>query len=101
MSNMRYEVRLSRRAESDLRHIYRFITAHDSRPAETWFLGLRDAIFSLEVDPTAGSQVSTQPALRKLRYGNYPHIYFILYLVDDGARRINVSQIRHGARKPL
>jgi len=39
--------------------------------------------------------------LRHLLYGNRPHIYRIIYSIDEQAGEVNVAQIRHGARFPF
>ena len=51
MNDMAYGVRLSPRAILDLELIYQEKNALDSPPAETWYLGLRDLIFSLKSLP--------------------------------------------------
>ena len=98
---MAYEVRLARRALSDLRHIYRFIQADTSSAADEWFRGLEATIFSLETDPTRGPLVRERPNLRHLLYGNKPHIYRIIYSISEAAQIVNIAQIRHGARRSL
>jgi toxin ParE1/3/4 len=98
---MTYEVRLSRRAVSDLEAIYDDKSVQLSPPAATWYLGLRDLIFSLEVSPYRGTIARDKPTLRQLLYGNKPHIYRILYTVDEPSATVNIAQVRHGARKQL
>jgi toxin ParE1/3/4 len=98
---MAYEVRLTRRAVNDLRHIYTNIEAETSLAADDWFRGLESAIFSLETDPARSPVAPERPQLRHLLYGNKPHIYRILYSINKGEKIVNVAQIRHGARRPL
>jgi len=98
---MAYEIRLAPQAIRDLREIYQFIQAEDSEAARAWFLGLEAAILSLDSMPYRGSITPENPSLRHLLYGNRPHIYRILYSIDEGLARISVAQIRHGARRPL
>jgi plasmid stabilization system protein ParE len=98
---MAYEVRLTRRAIGDLRHIYQNVEAETSVAADTWFRGLEAAIFSLEDDPARGAITRERPRLRQLLYGNKPHVYRIIYSISESERRVNVAQIRHGARRPL
>jgi toxin ParE1/3/4 len=98
---MAYEVRLTRRALSDLRHIYKSIEAETSIAAKAWFRGLEAAIFSLEDDPARGAITRERPGLRHLMYGNKPHIYRVVYSIKQGERRVDVAQIRHGARRQL
>jgi toxin ParE1/3/4 len=98
---MAYKVRLSRRAIADLEAIYDEKNVRQSAPAEAWYLGLRDAVFSLEDLPHRGLLAWDRPSLRQLLYGTRPHTYRILYTVDDAAAVVSVAQIRHSARKPL
>ncbi len=98
---MTYEVRLAPQALRDLRSIYRFVEADTSRAAKEWFRGLESAIFSLEQIPSRCPPAPERPNLRHLLYGNKPHIYRILFTIDEASATVNVAQIRHGARKPL
>jgi len=98
---MAYEVRLAKRAINDLRHIYKTIEADTSQAADVWFRGLELAIFSLETHPARGAIAPERPYLRHLLYGNKPHIYRILYSINENLKVINIAQIRHGARRPL
>jgi plasmid stabilization system protein ParE len=98
---MAYEVRLATRAINDLRHIYKTIEADTSQAADAWFRGLESAIFSLETHPARGAVAPERPHLRHLLYGNKPHVYRILYSIDENQKVVNVAQIRHGARRPL
>lgn len=98
---MAYEIRLAPQAIRDLREIYQFIHAEDSAAARTWFVGLESAIFSLESMPYRGAIAPDHPGLRHLLYGNRPHIYRIIYSIEDKSALIDIAQIRHGARRPL
>jgi toxin ParE1/3/4 len=85
----------------DLIKIYEAKEAATSRPAADWYLGLRDAVFALEHIPTRGTIAPDKPTLLQVLYGNRPHLYRILYKIDEANKVVNVAQIRHGARKPL
>ena len=98
---MAYEVRLSRRAVINLRHIYKTIEAETSLAAERWFRGLELAIFSLEEQPATAAITQENPKVRHLLYGNKPHIYRIMFRIDEERRIVNIVQIRHGARRRL
>jgi plasmid stabilization system protein ParE len=98
---MAYEIRLARRAIADLRAIYKYIEAESSDAASLWFRGLESAIFSLETRPSRSPIAQERKDLRHLLYGSKPHIYRILYTIDERARIVYVVQIRHGARRPL
>jgi plasmid stabilization system protein ParE len=98
---MAFEVRLAKRALRDLRHIYATINAETSLPAEIWFRGLEAAIYSLEMYPKRCAMTPERPNLRHLLYGNKPHIYRVLFTINESAQIVSVAQIRHGARRPL
>ena len=98
---MAYEVRLAKRAINDLRHIYKAIEADTSQAADLWFRGPESAIFSLETHPARGTVAPERPHLHHLLYGNKPHVYRILYSIDENKKIVYVAQIRHGARRPL
>ena len=98
---MTYEVRLSSQAVRDLRSLYKEKQAETSQHAATWFRGLEEAIFSLEKSPHRGVLTPEDKSLRHLLYGNRPHIYRVIYSIDESSQRVNIAQIRHGARQPI
>jgi plasmid stabilization system protein ParE len=98
---MEYEVRLSKRAEANLRHIYSAIRVDRSPVAANWFRGLEAAIFSLESLPQRCPITPEKPNVRHLLYGDKPRAYRILYSIDESRQMVNVAQIRHWARRPL
>lgn len=96
---MTYRVELTARAGRNLRRIYRDISAEHSAQAHAWFNGLEAAILSLDEHPARGAAISEGSNLRHLLYGNKPHIYRIIYAVDEGRHIVTVLHIRHGARQ--
>jgi len=104
---MAYRVRLLRRAELDLDRIFQFIDASGSLSAARWFNGLEVLIQSLERLPQRGMVTNYDRHVHFLLYGNKPHIYQILYRINEASKTVSVSHIRHirhirhGARKPL
>ena len=98
---MPFRVELTARAEADLRHIFQFIHAGDSDAAAIWFNGLEELVFSLANLPYRGPLTEHDAQLRSVLYGNKPHVYRILYRIDDRSERVVIRTIRHGARKPL
>jgi len=98
---MPYHVELSKRAELDLKNIFEFIHAADSQAAAKWFNGLEKTILSLATLPERGMLIDDDSALRYLLYGNKPHVYRILYRIDEKSATVAIRHIRHGARKPL
>ena len=97
---MTYDVRLAPRAVLDLRSLYEEKQAETSHHAAIWFTGLEAAIFSLEDMPERGAPTPEDASLRHLLYGKKPHIYRIIYSINEILHRVNIAQIRHGAREP-
>jgi plasmid stabilization system protein ParE len=95
---MTYRVELTARAGRNLRRIYRDINAEHSGQARAWFNGLEAAILSLDEHPARGAVIPEGSNLRHLLYGNKPHIYRIIYAVDESGHVVTVVHIRHGAR---
>jgi len=98
---MAYDVRVSKRAVANLRHIYQAIRVVHSPLAEEWFLGLEEAIFSLEQSPQRNPAAPERPNLRHLMYGDKPRAYRILYSIDEARQIVNVAQIRNWARNSI
>jgi toxin ParE1/3/4 len=98
---MPYHVELSKRAVLDLKRIFDFIDAAESRAAAKWFNGLEDVIATLATFPDRGMLTDYDQKLRSLLYGNKPHVYRILYRIDENSKTVAIRHIRHGARKPL
>jgi plasmid stabilization system protein ParE len=96
---MAYRVELTARAGRNLRRIYRHINAEDSAPAHAWFNGLEAAILRLDEHPARGAVIPEDGDLRHLLYGNKPHIYRIIYAIDERRRVVTVLHIRHRARE--
>jgi plasmid stabilization system protein ParE len=95
---MAYRVELTDRAGRDLKHIYRRIHANDSEQAFAWLNGLETMVYSLEEHPARGAITPESRKLRHLLYGNKPHVYRIIYRVDERRKTVRVLHIRHGAR---
>ena len=75
---MAYLVSIASRAERDLAHLYGEINAEHSDAALKWYLGLKEAILSLEVQPNRCPVTRRRDKLRHLLYGNDPHTYRVL-----------------------
>jgi plasmid stabilization system protein ParE len=94
-----YLVELSRRAERDLIHLFERINAAESMMAARWFNGLEAAIYRLESLPRRCPMAleSKKAKIRQLPYGKKPHIYRLLYEIDEERRVVTVLTIRHRA----
>jgi toxin ParE1/3/4 len=100
---MSYRVEMTQRASRDLEYLYQYIHADSSAAAARWYNGLERAICTLEhfprrcaVAPEAGK---LGRPLRHLLYGVRPHIYRVLYEIDEPQKIVPVVTIRHGARE--
>ncbi len=95
---MAYLVELTSRAQRDLVQLFDQINAASSDAALKWYLGLTDAILSLEQHPNRCPVTLPEKNLRHLLYGRKPHIYRVIYRVFEKQQRVEVLHIRHGAR---
>jgi len=98
---MAYLVSITSRAERDLAHLYGEINAEHSDAAVKWYLGLKEAILSLEVQPNRCPVARRRDKLRQLLYGHNPHTSRVIYRVLENQKQVEVLHIRHGARRKL
>jgi len=96
---MAYLVRIASRAERDLASLYQEVNAADSMAAQRWYGGLKQAILSLAVRPNRCPVTRENRKLRHLLYGLKPHIYRVIYRVNERQKHVDVLHIRHGARR--
>ena len=98
---MAYLVELTARAARDLAALFEKINAADSMPAARWFNGLEDAVATLETHPrrcpAAPETRKAKRSLRHLLYGQKPHVYRVIFQIDEPHKAVNVLTIRHGA----
>jgi toxin ParE1/3/4 len=98
---MVYLVSITSRAERDLAHLYREINADHSDAALKWYLGLKEAILTLEAQPNRCPVTRRRDKLRHQLYGHNPHTYRVIYRVLENQKQVEVLHIRHGARRKL
>jgi toxin ParE1/3/4 len=98
---MAYLVSITSRAGRDLAQLYGEINADHSEAALKWYLGLKEAILSLEVQPKRCPVTRNRDKLRHLLYGHNPHTYRVIYRVLEDPKQVEVLHIRHGARRKL
>ncbi len=96
---MAYVVRIAARAERDLVSLYDAINASDSIAALRWYEELKRGILSLAVHAKRCPVTPENRTLRHLLYGRKPHIYRVIYRVNDRQKQVDVLHIRHGARQ--
>jgi plasmid stabilization system protein ParE len=97
---MAYRINFTRRARRDYLLLYESINAAASVPAQLWMARLDETIAILSAAPRSGFVTHEDPSVRQLIYGNKPHLYRILYDIDDADHRVDVLSIWHGKRLP-
>jgi len=101
---MAYLVELTDRAAGDLACLFEEKNAAESTAAARWFNGLEEAVNSLETYPGRCPMApeSKKPGrpLRHLLYGKKPHVYRVIYAIDEQKKLVRVLTIRHGAMEP-
>jgi toxin ParE1/3/4 len=95
---MPFRVDLTARAARNLRRIYRTINAANSGEARAWFNGLEKTVLSLVEHPGRGATIPEDQNLCHLLYGRKPHVYRIIYLIEERRGVVTVLHIRQGAR---
>lgn len=102
---MTYLIELAARAARDLEILYVEKNAAESHAAARWYNGLEQAVYALASYPhrcpVAPEARRTKRKLRNLLYGTKPHIYRVIYEVDEERETVWVLTIRHGARRKL
>ena len=102
---MTFRVELTAQAEADFRALYLAKNVPDSDWAARWFRKLTSAIAGLGVlpqsRPLAPEAAELKQEIRHLLFGKKPHVYRIVYIVDEPRQTIWVIAIRHGARLSL
>jgi plasmid stabilization system protein ParE len=98
---MTYRVELTDRAFRDLAILYEEKHVAESKAAARWFNGLEKAVDTLKSLPrrctsAPESKKAGQP-LRRLLYGKRPHVYRVIFEIDEPHKVVNVLTIRHGA----
>lgn len=96
---MSYRVETTRRAESDIEAIYRWIAQSSPEKAMLWYFTVREAVESLADFPArcprAPESHTFSTEIRHLLIGKYR----ILFRIDD--ETVYVMHIRHSAQQTL
>jgi toxin ParE1/3/4 len=102
---MTFQVELTVQAESDFRALYLAKNVAESDRAARWFRKLASAMAGLGVlpqsRPLAPEAAELKQEVRQLLFGKKPHVYRIVYIVDEARQTVWVIAIRHGARLSL
>jgi len=101
---MTYRVELTERAARDPDILYVEKHATGSPAAACWYNRIEEAVYRLERSPyrsTAAPQAEkSRRPLRHLLYGRKPHVYRVIYEIDEKRQLATVITIRHGAQEP-
>ena len=102
---MEYLVEFSACAVHDLEVLFVEKNAAESLVAARWFNGLEEAVDALRWYPHrcphAPESRKLKRKLRHLLYGKKPHVYRVIYELDEERQAVWVLTIRHGARQRL
>jgi toxin ParE1/3/4 len=98
---MAYRVEITSRALRDLSGIYRRIEAETGAGASRWFDGMEKAINGLEEHPNRAPVTPEDRALRHLLYGKKPHVYRIIYEIEEYTSTVHVLHIRPPGRTTM
>jgi toxin ParE1/3/4 len=98
---MAYRVEITGRALRDLVSIYKRIAAETGARAARWFDGMEKAINGLEEHPNRAPVTPEDRALRHLLYGKKPHVYRIIYAIEEDTSTVYVLHIRPPGRANL
>jgi toxin ParE1/3/4 len=100
-----HSTRFAANAVRDLEILYVEKNAAESRIAARWYNGLEEAVYALAIYPY---RCPVAPETRKLKrkllhllYGKKPHVYRIIYEIDEPRQTVWVLNIRHGARRKI
>jgi plasmid stabilization system protein ParE len=101
---MIYRVELTDRAGRDLASLYEEKHVDKSAAAARWYNGLEKAVYTLQTlprrCPAAPEARKSKRPLRHLLYGRKPHVYRVIYEIDEKEKAVRVLTIRHGAMEP-
>jgi toxin ParE1/3/4 len=102
---MAYRVKFAARAARDLEILYVEKNVLESQAAARWYNGLEEAVFALATHPNhcpaAPETAKVKRKLRHLLYGKKPHVYRVIYEVEEKQQTVWVLTIRHGATRKL
>jgi len=102
---MTYHVEFAARALRDLEILYVEKNAAESQAAARWYNELELAVYALASFPhrcpLAPEARRAKRKLRNLLYGKKPHVYRVIYEVNESRQTVLVLTIRHGAWREI
>jgi plasmid stabilization system protein ParE len=101
---MTFRVEATAAAEDDADTVLEWLLSQGAGDAAVrWFVALQDAITSLAEFPKRCSLAPESAdfpfEVRHLFYGHAPHIYRILFTIEENV--VYILHVRHGRRQPL
>jgi len=90
---MSYRVEITSRALRDLAGICKRIDAETTARAARWFDGMEKAINRLEEHPPRALVTPEHRKLRHFLYGKKPHVYGIIYAIEEDTSTVYVLHI--------
>jgi len=99
--SLAYRVEIAAGALRDAEEYYSFILSqsHDALPADAWWSGMLDAVYSLENLPTRCPRIPEQTASRVSLYQLIYASHRIIFRIDRQV--VRVARIYHSALRPL
>ena len=102
---MAYQVVLVDSAKADANQIFDRVTAQAPIRGPQWFAELMDCLYSLEELPArcplAREAAAAKREILCLHFGKRPHVYRILYEIEESRQTVWILHIRHGALRDL
>ena len=102
---MTYLFESAARAARDLEILYVEKNAAESQAAAHWYNELELAVYALASYPhrcpVAPEARRMKRELRNLLYGKKPHVYRVIYEIDEDRQAVLVLTIRYGARRKI
>lgn len=98
---MEFRVELTKTAEADLEGLYVWVVGRAPSQGPVWFNGLELKIASLERlpgrCPVALESFDRSRPVRVLHYGRSPHVFRVLFWIDESARVVNILHVWRGS----
>jgi toxin ParE1/3/4 len=102
---MTYRVEFADRASRDLEILYKEKNAAESHAAARWYNGLEEAVYGLASFPlrcpVAPEARKTKRKLRQLLYGKKPHVYRVIYEIEEQRQIVWVVHIATAKRRKI
>ncbi|MCL2796758.1 MAG: type II toxin-antitoxin system RelE/ParE family toxin [Firmicutes bacterium] len=91
---MKYTIKYSNGAESDLDKVFDYIAADNLPRAVTFIAEIEAVVQNLLLFPLMGRQLDEKPQQRRLIYGNYK----IIYEIKESKKEIRIMHVKNCAQ---